>query len=181
MGERLSLIDGKGGDNCHAGRMTISTGVPGASRLSIGTPVVCCGSVAFAGSDSSCGKGLIRLCLRPSWSKVVRYTLRRVFSRVQLVLKYDFNPICHQERLPQQAPQHLDGREYRRFPAAAYLHDDDVARLLYREGRRRIDPPAGDATPRVADIQLARLLSGKDPRHTGSGRGRTQLVVWRPV
>src|SRR5438105_15506130 len=69
-----------------------------------------------------------------SWSAVRHAASSLGFNWVS---QYDSDSICHQKRLPQQAPQHPDGREHRRFPAAAYLHDDDVARLLYREGQRR--------------------------------------------
>src|SRR5260370_18405950 len=94
---------------------------------------------------------------------------------------HDSNSICHSERLPQQAPEYSDGSEHRSFPAAAHLHDDNVERLLYREGQRRINPTDGDATPGVADIQLARLLPRENPRHTRSDCDRAQLVVWRPL
>src|SRR5271165_4034110 len=42
----------------------------------------------------------------------------------------DVNPVRHQERFPQQAPQHLNGLEHRFFFAAAHADDGDLARLL---------------------------------------------------
>src|SRR6185369_15422497 len=46
------------------------------------------------------------------------------------VHKYDLDPLCHQERLPQQASQHLDGAQHRRIAFTAHLSDHHLAQRL---------------------------------------------------
>ena len=94
---------------------------------------------------------------------------------------YDFDTIRHQKRPPQQAPQHSDRVEHWSFAAAADFHVDDVARLLYGQGERGIDAPAGDAAPRVSNVRLAGLLPRENPCCARSGSDRALFVVWRPI
>lgn len=45
--------------------------------------------------------------------------------------RYDVEPVCQQERIPQQAQKHAHGFEHRFFFAAADADDDDLAGLLH--------------------------------------------------
>ena len=100
-------------------------------------------------------------------------------SRFPLECTDDVDPVCYQERVPQQAPQHPDGVEHRFLSAFAHADDDDLACLLSGSGQRGIGRAAGGAPSRISHIQSSRLLPGKDSCHSRSSGGGAGLVVRR--
>src|ERR1700681_4581509 len=57
-------------------------------------------------------------------------------SPYPLEYAHDIDPVRHEERIPQQAPQHSDGVEHRFLFASAHADDDHLAGFLPRPGQR---------------------------------------------
>ena len=74
----------------------------------------------------------------------------RVLVKLFLEYLHDPDQLCHEERISQQTAQHPDRLEHLVFAHPAHAHDDDLARVLYRQGERRVSAAAGDAPSRVA-------------------------------
>jgi len=70
--------------------------------------------------------------------KLVRLSLWTARARLPAVPRFwlllgfdhDFDPLCYEECVPQQAPQHPDGVKHRFLIASAYPHDDHLAGFL---------------------------------------------------
>src|ERR1700758_5166802 len=87
-------------------------------------------------------------------------TTPALFFWISLEYADDVDPVCHQERIPQQAPQHSDRIEHCFFAALADFHDDAVACLRVRRRGRGVGAKTGGAASGIAHFHPAKLLSG---------------------
>src|SRR5437868_1975536 len=71
--------------------------------------------------------------------------------------RHDTDPVCHQERLPQQAPQHADRPQHQLLLVIVDADDDDLALLLHGPGKR-----AAVAATRYAPQGVCTLSAADD-------------------